>query len=242
MDNNQKKDDNKDREKEIINYSVWAWLGFLLGWGLFIITNINEDDASISAEEYLESLESNHDLNSKLDTLIEEFSPVSGNIRLGDKLEEYLGISLDSSKKQRLDEIAEELDDIKAVAEDRMSIFTFERTQGQEVFQKVNEVMSENIVEDNDKYENISLSFQFGKDYGWVVAEDYYQIFDKTLNNYASSYEVLNSYTQDVDRKEYQNIVNGVLKSCLCDIVLDENNHHVRVEIPNEVKELVKKK
>lgn len=167
---------------------------------------------------------------------------MSGNIRLGDKLEEYLGISLDSSKKQRLDEIAEELDDIKAVAEDRMSIFTFERTQGQEVFQKVNEVMSENIVEDNDKYENISLSFQFGKDYGWVVADDYYQIFDKTLNNYASSYEVLNSYTQDVDRRAYQNIVNGVLKSCLCDIVLDENNHHVRVEIPKEVKELVKKK
>lgn len=233
---------NTDNEKKRIKYHYWVQLGFWLGWGLFIITNINEDDASISAEEYLESLESNHDLNSKLDTLIEEFSPVSGNIRLGDKLEEYLGISLDSSKKQRLDEIAEELDDIKAVAEDRMSIFTFERTQGQEVFQKVNEVMSENIVEDNDKYENISLSFQFGKDYGWVVADDYYQIFDKTLNNYASSYEVLNSYTQDVDRRAYQNIVNGVLKSCLCDIVLDENNHHVRVEIPKEVKELVKKK
>ena len=64
------------------------------------------------------------------------------------------------------------------------------------------------------------------------------------LNKYVCSYEVLNGRAVSLsdNAKEYENIINGVLKSSLCDMVLDEDSNHVRVVIPNDVKELVKKK
>ena len=239
MDKNDNKN-NLEGDREHSRPSAFEVFGGIVGGAMIAFSAIPVAWLSTNKNEI--SLENDQTLNNELDFLMEGFSPNSWDIDLGDQLEEYLGVSLDSSKKQRLNAIAEELGDIKAVAEEKMDISTFEKTQGKEAFRKINEFMRENILEDNDIEENIYLSFEFGKDYGWVVADDYYQIFDTVLNQYASSYEILNSYRQDVDRREYEGIVNGVLKTCLCDIVLDENSDQAKVVVPKEVKELVKKR
>ncbi len=241
MDNNQ----NRDNEKKRIKYICYVGLGYLLGWSLFRITNLNENDTSKSAQEYLESLESNHDLNERLDNLIEGFTMKEGSTRLGDDFEEYLGISLNPYKKLNLNLIANELDTVKSQLDHTSgSIFAFETWLSDVSLQEAKEIVSNNIISDNDWKFNCSISFNYGKDYGWVVADDSYQIFDEMLNEFVSSYEYLNNRSTNLSEnaKEYENIMNGVLKSSICDIVLDENSHHVRIEIPNDVKELVKKK
>lgn len=239
MDKDNKKN-NLEEDRKHSRPSASAVAGCVFGGALIAFSAIPL--ALLSENKNEVALENNQALNNKLNDLIEGFSPDSWNIRLGDQFEEYLGIALAPSKKQRLDDIAEKLADIKAVAEEKMDISTFERKQGKEAFSEINEFMRENILEDNDIEDDISLSFEYGKDYGWVVSGDYYQISDVILNKYASSYEILNSYSQDVGRREYKNIVNGVLKSCLCDIILDEGSDYAKVEIPNDVKELVKKR
>lgn len=220
-------------------------LGLLLGLGLIMIVNPGENDAEKAAEKYLESLESNHDLNKKVDALIEGFTMASGSCRLGDDFEEYLGISLEPSKKQRLNDIAVELDNVKCQLDHTSkSPLTFETQLSDASLEEANEIITANIIDDNDLNHDFSLSLEYGKDYGWVVSKDYYQIFDEALNEYVSSYELLNSRFTDLsdNAKEYENIINGVLKSSLCDIVLDENSTNVKIIIPSEVKELVKKR
>lgn len=238
-------DKNNDMEKKITKGLYGMWLGFLLGWGLFRLVNLNEDDASKAAEEYLESLESNHDLNEKIDSLIEGFTMKEGSTLLGEEFEEYLGIPLDSFKKHRLNFIANELDMVKSQLDHTSkSSFAFETWISEDSLKEANEIVTQNIIDANELDYDASLSFEYGKDYGWVVADDYYQIFDEMLNKYVCSYEVLNGRAVSLsdNAKEYENIINGVLKSSLCDMVLDEDSNHVRVVIPNDVKELVKKK
>lgn len=240
------KNDNHKRQKQKTAFSIayGTYAGFLIGFLLFRIFVADEKDSEDIAEQYLKNFESNHDLNKKVDALIEGFTLEEGSYLLGDEFEEYLGISLDSSKKQRLNDMSVELEHVKYLLDHELGdTAAFETWLKEDSLKEANEIMMANIREDNDLDRNVSLSFEYGKDYGWVVANDYYQIYDKTLNEYLSSYEILNKRSTDLvdDAQEYDNIINGILKSSLCDIVLDENSTSLKVSIPSEVKQLVKK-
>lgn len=240
------KNNNPKEEKVKPIYIVGGlYLGIFLGWGFSSIIKLGESDAEKAAEKYLASFESNHDLNKKIDSLIEEFTMKDGSYCLGDDFEEYLGISLDFDKKQRLNNIANKLDIVKHELDSKEKRYSgFEFWSRESSLKEANEIVTENIMDDNGFDYDISLSMEYGKNYGWVVADDYYQIFDGMLNEYVSSYEVLDSRSTNLgdNENEYENIINGVLKSCLCDIVLDKDSNNVKVVIPNEVKQLVKKK
>lgn len=244
----------KDNDKSSSTYKAMAivrgiQLGLWLSFVFFAFSSIDKSDAEKKAENYLESLESNRDMNDKVDQLIEDFNNYDDKYayfhELGDAFEEYLGIELDPNKKQRLNEVAHNLDYIKKELDTSSKPDLF--FAAEDSLEEANEILIANICDDNNYNKKFAVSFNSGVDYSWVVSSENYRIYDDILNQYVASYELLNKRSTDLDddlSSDFENIVNGVLKSTICDITLENDpiQPSVKVTIPDQVKQLVKKK
>ena len=188
----------------------------------------------------------NDDVNSKnkkINSLIKSINlgenDEINSIRLGTELENYLDLDLDNEKVEEIDKYGElailkfKLDKYGA-SDGHKDLYKDDLADD---FTSIRECMKNLIYLDNQdiKYGNYNITFETFEDDAYIHADKLYKVSDDLLKQAIKAYCHLDKRETKLQNniKEYDYLIDGILKLALSDIYLNDNKANVS---PDEVR------